>query len=255
MKSLFKVALLTSTMALALNTAQVMAADAAKPSKPAAASKFKSEDEQAAYALGASLGLYMENSLKEQEKLGIKLSKNQLLAGVQDVFGGKNKLTNEEIESALQSFETRVRTAAQAKMDLEAKENETKGAKYAENFAKEKGVKKTESGLLYKVEKEGSGVAPQEADTITVNYKGSLIDGTVFDSSYERGEPLRFRMDSVIPGWTEGLKYIKKGGKIQLVIPPELAYGKANVPGIPVNSTLVFDIELIEVEPADQADQ
>jgi FKBP-type peptidyl-prolyl cis-trans isomerases 1 len=87
-----------------------------------------------------------------------------------------------------------------------------------------------------------------------VNYKGTLIDGKEFDNSYTRGEPLSFRLDGVIPGWTEGLKNIKKGGKIKLVIPPALAYGKTGVPGIPANSTLVFDVELLDIKPAPKAD-
>lgn len=261
MKSLFKVTLLATTMTFALNAPQVMAADAAKPAeaaKPAAAAastgKFKSDDEQAAYALGASLGRYMENSLKEQEKLGIKLDKDQLFAGVQDAFANKSKLNDADIEKTLQSFEARVKVSAQAKMEQEEKENEEKGAKYRASFAKEKDVKKTESGLLYQVEKKGAGEAPKDSDTVVVNYKGTLTDGTEFDNSYSRGEPLSFRLDGVIPGWTEGLKHIKKGGKIKLVIPPALAYGKTGVPGIPANSTLVFEVELLDVKPTVKAD-
>ncbi|KFK93040.1 MULTISPECIES: FKBP-type peptidyl-prolyl cis-trans isomerase [unclassified Serratia (in: enterobacteria)] len=269
MKSLFKVTLLATTMAFALNASHVMAADAAKPAADAAApateaakpaeapstGKFKNDDEQAAYALGASLGRYMENSLKEQEKLGIALDKDQLISGVQDAFANKSKLNDADIEKTLQSFEARVKASAQAKMEKDAKENEEKGAKYSETFAKEKGVKKTESGLLYLVEKEGTGEAPKDSDTVVVNYKGTLTDGTEFDNSYTRGEPLSFRLDGVIPGWTEGLKQIKKGGKIKLVIPPALAYGKTGVPGIPANSTLVFDVELLDVKPAAKADE
>ncbi|WON76703.1 FKBP-type peptidyl-prolyl cis-trans isomerase [Serratia sp. UGAL515B_01] len=275
MKSLFKVTLLATTMAFALNVTHVMAADAAKPdaaaataeaakaapaeaAKPAEApstGKFKNDDEQAAYALGASLGRYMENSLKEQEKLGIKLDKDQLLAGVQDAFTNQSKLNDADIEKTLQGFEARVKASAQAKMEQDAKENEAKGTKYTESFAKEKGVKKTESGLLYLVEKEGTGEAPKDTDTVVVNYKGTLTDGTVFDNSYDRGEPLSFRLDGVIPGWTEGLKHVKKGGKIKLVIPPALAYGKTGVPGIPANSTLVFDVELLDIKPAPKADE
>ncbi|OMQ21133.1 FKBP-type peptidyl-prolyl cis-trans isomerase [Serratia oryzae] len=269
MKSLFKVTLLATTMAFALGTTQVMAADAAKPADTAAApaaeaakpaeapstGKFKNDDEQAAYALGASLGRYMENSLKEQEKLGITLDKEQLISGVQDAFANKSKLNDGDIEKTLQSFEARVKASAQAKMEQDAKENEAKGAKYSEAFAKEKGVKKTESGLLYLVEKEGTGEAPKDSDTVVVNYKGTLTDGTEFDNSYTRGEPLSFRLDGVIPGWTEGLKQIKKGGKIKLVIPPALAYGKTGVPGIPANSTLVFDVELLDVKPAAKVDE
>ncbi|MGD1758915.1 FKBP-type peptidyl-prolyl cis-trans isomerase, partial [Klebsiella pneumoniae] len=123
-----------------------------------------------------------------------------------------------------------------------------------EKFAKEKGVKTSSTGLVYQVVEAGKGEAPKDSDTVVVNYKGTLIDGKEFDNSYTRGEPLSFRLDGVIPGWTEGLKNIKKGGKIKLVIPPELAYGKAGVPGIPPNSTLVFDVELLDVKPAPKAD-
>ncbi len=269
MKSLFKVTLLATTMAIALNATQVMAAEATAPAAdataPAAApaatapaatdtAKFKSDDEQAAYALGASLGRYMDNSLKEQEKLGIKLDKDQLIAGVQDAFANKSKLSDQEIEQTLQTFEGRVKASAQAKMEQDAKANADKGDKFRADFTKEKGVKKTESGLLYQVEKPGAGAAPKDSDTVVVNYKGTLTDGTEFDNSYTRGEPLSFRLDGVIPGWTEGLKHIKKGGKIKLVIPPALAYGKTGVPGIPANSTLVFDVELLDVKAAPKAD-
>ncbi|MCE1644805.1 FKBP-type peptidyl-prolyl cis-trans isomerase, partial [Enterobacter hormaechei] len=117
----------------------------------------------------------------------------------------------------------------------------------------EKGVVKSKTGLLYKIEKEGSGKKPVASDTVVVNYRGTLIDGKEFDSSYKRNEPLSIRLDSVIPGWTEGLQNVKKGGKIKLVIPPELAYGKADLPGIPANSTLVFDIELLDVKAETKA--
>ncbi|WP_033848220.1 FKBP-type peptidyl-prolyl cis-trans isomerase [Yersinia wautersii] len=255
MKSLFKVTLLATAMTLTLNTSTVFAADATAATSPVATnSAFKNNDQQSAYALGASLGRYMDNSLKEQEKLGIKLDKDQLIAGVQDAFANKSKLTDEEIEKTLQNFEARVKASAQAKMEQDAKENADKGAKYRDTFAKEKGVKKTASGLLYKVENAGRGDAPKDSDTVVVNYKGTLADGTEFDNSYKRGEPLSFRLDGVIPGWTEGLKQIKKGGKITLVIPPELAYGKAGVPGIPANSTLIFDVELLDVKAAAKAD-
>ncbi len=256
MKSLFKVSLLATTLAIALNAPVVMAADTtAKTTEQAPKNAaFKDQNQQSAYALGASLGRYMDNSLKEQEKLGIKLDKKLLIAGVQDAFAGKSKLSDAEIEQTLKVFEGNVKAAAQAKMEKDAKENTEKGDAFAAKFAKEAGVKKTASGLLYKVEKEGTGPAPVDSDTVVVNYKGTLIDGTEFDNSYKRGEPLSFRLDGVIPGWTEGLKHLKKGGKIELVIPPDLAYGQNGVPGIPPNSTLVFDVELLDIKPAPKAD-
>lgn len=255
MKSLFKVTLLATTMAVVLHAPLTFAADTtAQAESTGTASEFKNDDQKSAYALGASLGRYMENSLKEQEKLGIKLDKDQLIAGVQDAFADKSKLSDQEIEQTLQAFETRVKTAAQAKMEKDAADNEAKGKTFRDKFAKEKGVKADKDGLLYKVEKEGTGDVAKDSDTVVVNYKGTLIDGKEFDNSYTRGEPLSFRLDGVIPGWTEGLKHIKKGGKIQLVIPPELAYGKTGVPGIPANSTLVFDVELLDIKPAPKAE-
>lgn len=257
MKSLFKVTLLATTMGVALNAPLTFAAEIVAKDTPAADSKvasFKNDDQKSAYALGASLGRYMENSLKEQEKLGIKLDKDQLIAGVQDAFAVKSKLSDQEIEQTLQVFETRVKTAAQQKMEKDAADNETKGKVFRDAFAKEKGVKTSATGLLFKVDKAGTGAVPKDSDTVVVNYKGTLTDGKEFDNSYTRGEPLSFRLDGVIPGWTEGLKNIKKGGKIKLVVPPALAYGKNGVPGIPANSTLVFDVELLDIKPVQKAD-
>ena len=258
MKSMFKVTLLAATMAVALSApafaAPAAAAKDAAAAPAASSAAFKNDDQKSAYALGASLGRYMENSLKEQEKLGIKLDKEQLIAGVQDAFADKSKLTDQEIEQTLQAFETRVKASAQAKMEKDAKENAEKGKAFRDAFAKEKGVKTSSTGLLYKVEKAGKGETAKDSDTVVVNYKGTLIDAKEFDNSYTRGEPLSFRLDGVIPGWTEGLKNVQKGGKIKLVIPPDLAYGKTGVPGIPANSTLVFEVELLDVKPAPKAD-
>ena len=150
MKSLFKVTLLATTMAVALNAPLTFAADTAAKAAPAAESKaaFKNDDQKSAYALGASLGRYMENSLKEQEKLGIKLDKDQLIAGVQDAFADKSKLSDQEIEQTLQAFETRVKASAQAKMEKDAADSEAKGKAFREKFAKEKGVKTSKTGLV-----------------------------------------------------------------------------------------------------------
>lgn len=259
MKLLFKATLLATTVATALNIPLAMAAETApaQQSAPDIAvqknSAFKTDDQQSAYALGASLGTYMEKLLKQQEKLGITLDKEQLITGVQDSFANKSKLTDKELEQTLQAFEGQVKATTQAKMEKDAKENASKGEAYAADFAKQKGVKKTSSGLLYQIEKQGSGAVPKESDTVVVNYKGTLVNGTEFDNSYTRGEPLTFRLDGVIPGWTEGLKHVRKGGKIKLVIPPQLAYGKNGVPGIEPNSTLLFDVELIDIKPASKS--
>ena len=125
-----------------------------------------------------------------------------------------------------------------------------KGEKFlAENKSKE-GVKTTASGLQYKITKEGTGKSPAATDRVLVHYEGKLLDGTVFDSSIKRGEPIAFPLNRVIPGWTEGLQLIKEGGKAILYIPSKLAYGASGTPGGPIgpNETLIFEVELIKIQ-------
>lgn len=263
MKNFFKFSLLATTLTVGVNSTMVMAAEttAASGSSTAAAqakaqakevvklnSAFNNTDDQTAYALGASLGKYIANSLEQQKKLGISLDSKLLLTGVEDAYAGKSKLQEQEVAQTLQVLQSHLKEKAEEKMMKDAKENEAKGAAYQEKFVKESDVKKTKTGLLYKIEKQGTGASPKDSDTVVVNYKGSLVDGTEFDSSYKRGEPLTFRLDGVIPGWTEGLKHLKKGGKMTMVIPPALAYGEAGVPGIPASSTLVFEVELLDIK-------
>jgi FKBP-type peptidyl-prolyl cis-trans isomerase len=119
---------------------------------------------------------------------------------------------------------------------------------------KKAGIVVLPSGLMYQILAPGEGPAPKPEETVKVHYTGTLVNGTVFDSSVERGEPVEFQLDQVIPGWTEGLQKISKGGKIKLYIPPQLAYGDEGRQGIPPASTLVFDVELIEIKPAAAAD-
>lgn len=125
-----------------------------------------------------------------------------------------------------------------------------KGQAFLQENAKKDGVKTTPSGLQYKVLTEGTGKSPKATDTVTVNYRGSLLDGTEFDSSYKRGEPISFPLNRVIPGWTEGVQLMKEGAKYQFYIPANLAYGKQGTPGGPIgpDETLIFDVELIKVK-------
>jgi FKBP-type peptidyl-prolyl cis-trans isomerase FklB len=140
-----------------------------------------------------------------------------------------------------------------AKQEVKAKESADKNLKAGEAFlaenAKKEGVVTLPSGLQYKVIEAGSGKTPKASDTVTVNYRGTLIDGKEFDSSYKRGEPATFPVSGVIAGWTEALQLMKEGAKWQLVIPPGLAYGEKGAgPVIGPNSTLVFEVELIKVQ-------
>jgi FKBP-type peptidyl-prolyl cis-trans isomerase FkpA len=123
------------------------------------------------------------------------------------------------------------------------------GAEFAEKAAKEKGAVKTESGLVYRALKEGSGKQPVRSSTVKVNYKGTFVDGKVFDASDRHGGPATFPLNRVIPCWTEGVQRMKVGGKAQLVCPPAIAYGERGAPGaVPPNSTLVFEVELLDVQ-------
>ncbi len=130
-----------------------------------------------------------------------------------------------------------------------AKQTQSSNDTFLTENAKKAGVKTTASGLQYVVTQEGKGKSPKADSVVKVHYSGKLVDGTVFDSSIERGEPIEFPLNQVIPGWTEGLQLMKEGGKATFYIPSQLGYGEQGVPGtIPANSTLIFDVELIQVK-------
>lgn len=187
------------------------------------------------YALGMYFGTMITSSPFGEIDLGM------LNKGFHDVLNGKETmLTQEKIMNVIQSH-------LMARSTYETNRNEELGAEFLAANKEKEGVVETESGLQYKIETEGTGIAPTMTDTVEVNYEGRLIDGTVFDSSYERGESTKFPLDRVIKGWGEGLTYIKEGGKIQLYIPSDLAYGSRGTGPIPGNSTLIFDVELIKV--------
>lgn len=186
-----------------------------------------------------ALGMYFGTMITSSPFGEIDLS--MLNKGFHDVLNGKETmLTQEKIMNVIQSH-------LMARSTYETNRNEELGAEFLAANKEKEGVVETESGLQYKIETEGTGIAPAMTDTVEVNYEGRLIDGTVFDSSYERGESTKFPLDRVIKGWGEGLTYIKEGGKIQLYIPSDLAYGSRGTGPIPGNSTLIFDVELIKV--------
>lgn len=205
---------------------------------------LKDTKQRVGYAIGLDIGA----NLKRQE---LDLDPKALAAGISDAFGGKRQITEEEAKQVLNDF----RTQMMAKMEAKEKGAGDKNTKDGEIFlaanAKKEGVKSTASGLQYRVIKpgDGKGKSPKATDTVKVHYHGTLIDGSVFDSSVDRGEPISFPLNNVIPGWTEGLQLMKEGDKYQFVIPGKLAYGEQSPsPKIGPNSTLIFDVELLAVE-------
>lgn len=211
----------------------------------------KALDEKAAsYAVGALMGGQMKD-LVDAHKEVITYDNARILDGLKDALEGKVDVRKDEnVQKTLEAIEAKLVSASKAKAEAIAKSAQEEGDKYRADFAKDKDVKTTKSGLLYKIENAGKGEAIKATDTVKVHYTGKLPNGKVFDSSVERGQPVEFQLNQVIPGWTEGLQFVKKGGKIQLVIPPALGYGKQGAgASIPPNSTLIFDVEVLDVNP------
>lgn len=262
MKAILKVSLLAATVALAAGCQKEE--EPKTESAPAVEQvqaetgklvHFKTEDDKAAYAIGVSFANYLSTSLDKPSEIGITLNKDLVLKGIEHVFAGKPELNEEETRAALEALDKRVAETMQKQAAEKAAAAKKDGDAFRSEFEKQDGVVKTESGLLYQVLTPAEGEKPADTDTVQVHYKGTLIDGTQFDSSYDRGEPATFPLNRVIPGWTEGVQLMAVGSKFKFVIPPELAYGEQDTPTIPANSTLVFEVELLKVENGEEAAQ
>ncbi|MGD8590165.1 MAG: FKBP-type peptidyl-prolyl cis-trans isomerase [Chromatiales bacterium] len=189
-----------------------------------------SEIDKVNYSLGYELG----KDLKRQE---LELKQEMLLQGAKDALeGNRPKVNSRERRQALAEIK-----------EKRAQDYLEKSQAFLAEKAKTEGVESTPSGLLYKVIEAGEGKTPGAADKVTVNYRGTLIDGSQFDSSYDRGKPSTFNLNKVIKGWAEALQLMQEGAKWELYIPPELAYGKQGRKPIPPNSALIFEVELISV--------
>jgi FKBP-type peptidyl-prolyl cis-trans isomerase len=216
----------------------------------ATATAFNTIEEKVSYIVGYRMASQAKSG-------GFTLDKNLLSQAITDVQEGKDaRIAQEEQQKIMMEFQQQQEAKHQEEMKKVGEENLKKGQDYLTENAKKEGVKTTASGLQYKVVKaseQKDAKSPKAEDTVKVHYHGKLIDGTVFDSSVDRGEPVTFPVNGVIPGWVEGLQLMKVGDKIELAIPANLAYGAGGTGPIPPNSALVFDVELLEINPKQEA--
>lgn len=193
------------------------------------------------YGLGANYG-------KLLNRQSIEIDMESFIAGVKDGMTNESLLSDQEVQAVLKAITDELRARSTQRREQQAEANRKQGEDFLAENAKKDGVVTLKSGLQYKVIQDGEGRIPSARDTVKVHYRGTLIDGTEFDSSYKRGNPASFGVNGVIKGWTEALQLMKEGSKWQLFIPSELAYGaRGTGNSIGPNSTLVFDVELLEI--------
>ncbi len=198
-------------------------------------------------SLSYSFGVLMGSNFVQQ---GVELNPDLVSKGLLDALGNKTPLLEpEKCQEIVSSFFEQLQRQAQAANEAVAQENKMKGEKFLEENKTKEGVKVTSSGLQYKILQEGNDQKPTADSTVSVHYRGTLLDGTEFDSSFKRGEPVKFKLSQVIPGWTEGVQLMGIGAKYIFYVPSNLAYaerGAGNV--IPSNATLIFEVELLDIE-------
>lgn len=205
------------------------------------------EQQKQSYALGVSMGQIVESKITSQKEVGVEYDPNLLVKGFIAALQGQSQLEKKEIISLTRTVEALVREKqAELKAQMGAR-NKAKGLAFLENNAKRAGIMVTDSGLQYEILKSGEGSKPKAYDTVKVNYLGTLLDGTEFDSSYTRNKPAIFPLNRVIKGWTEGLQLMDVGAKYKFYVPSDLAYGTRSTGKIMSHSTLIFEVELLEV--------
>lgn len=201
--------------------------------------------QKASYGIGVNIG-------RTLQRQGLtEIDPKQLAQGIADAYAGSElRIDEDELQEAIQAFQQELMAMQAEKNKAVAEKNKKEGEAFLAENKKKEGVKTLPSGLQYQVIKEGTGASPKENDSVTTHYEGTLIDGTVFDSSYKRGEPATFPVSGVIKGWTEALQLMKVGSKWRLFVPSELAYGSTPRQGSPIgpNSVLIFDVELLGID-------
>ncbi|MFM1768129.1 MAG: hypothetical protein RJA22_658 [Verrucomicrobiota bacterium] len=205
------------------------------------ADPFKDKKERISYTLGMQYG----KSIKQND---VEVDFDAYLRGLKDAVAGKTVITEDQAREIYMTFSQELRAKAMEKQKAEGEKSKKAGEEFLAANKKKEGIQTTASGLQYKVETKGTGKMPTSADTVVCHYRGTLIDGTEFDSSYKRGQTAEFPVTGVIKGWTEALLMMPVGSKWKLFIPAELAYGERPQRNIPANSTLLFDIELVEIK-------
>lgn len=209
---------------------------------------MESEKEQVSYVIGTQVG---DSLAPAKDEIDLDV----LVRAMKDAIDGKDsKLTEEQAMQVMQAFGERMQARQMAEMEGQKKKNADEGAAFLAANADKPGVQTTESGLQYEVLEAGDGPRPGASDTVRVHYKGTLLDGSTFDSSYDRDEPVQFALNQVVPGWQEGLQLMPVGSKYRLWVPGALGYGEMGTPGGPIgpNATLVFEVELLEIVDAAQ---
>lgn len=228
----------------ALACVATLGSAAAQEDKPAPV-KLESEAQKISYIFGHNIGSRIKDD-------GIKVDLDALIAGVKAALAGEtSQLSEDETNATLQKFQENMQAQQEKAAAAAGADNAKAGAEFLATNAKRKGVTTTASGLQYEILTKADGPKPKKEDTVRVHYHGTLIDGTVFDSSVDRGEPTEFGVGDVIPGWTEALQLMPVGSKWKLFIPSNLAYGERGVSeDIGPNSTLIFEVELLGIEGA-----
>jgi FKBP-type peptidyl-prolyl cis-trans isomerase FklB len=230
---------LMKSVGLVLLCTAIIAAQAKSQEK----TELKTQKDSVSYSIGLDIG----KRLKQQS---VEIDADLVARGIKDAESDSTRLLTEvQAESVINAFQQQISAKLDSVKKALGMKNKAAGEAFLEENKKKEGVKVLPDGLQYKVLKEGNGRKPKADETVTVNYRGSLIDGTEFDSSIKRGEPSTFRVNGVVKGWTEALQLMPVGSKWQLFIPPELAYGERGAGNvIPPNSTLIFEVELLSIK-------